>query len=188
MSFMLLGILNAQAAGGGGAAYDLLETTTLASSASSVTFSGLGSYSDYAHLQIRYVVRGAEASSSKDHFINLNGDTGSNYSYHTLRVNLPNVVSQGYGNQSNYFIGAVAADDVGTGIFSPGIVDVLDFASSSKNTTLKTLGGNVSSNNTVYLSSGGYFSTNAITSIAFSLNSGDYLTGTRFSLYGIKGA
>jgi hypothetical protein len=37
MSFMLLGILNAQAAGGGGAgAFDLLETTTLATSASSV--------------------------------------------------------------------------------------------------------------------------------------------------------
>ena len=37
-------------------AYDLLETTTLTSSASSVTFSGLGSYTDYKHLQIRMVI------------------------------------------------------------------------------------------------------------------------------------
>jgi hypothetical protein len=33
-------------------AFDLLETTTLTTSASSVTFSGLGAYSDYKHLQI----------------------------------------------------------------------------------------------------------------------------------------
>ena len=188
MSLILLGILNSQAAAAGGAgAYDLLETQTLGTAAASVTFTGLDSYTDYKHLQIRYVVRGAELVSVRDNLINLNGDTGSNYSDHTLRVNLPNVVSQGGTNQSNYFAGAVVGNDAGAGIFSPGVVDILDFASSSKNTTLRTLGGSFPSGiETVYLTSGLYFSTNAITSIEMSLDSGDYLTGSRFSLYGVK--
>jgi hypothetical protein len=42
MSFMLLGILNSQAAGGGGGAFDLLETTTLTGTQNNISFTGWG--------------------------------------------------------------------------------------------------------------------------------------------------
>ena len=59
--------------------FDLLETTTLTSNASSVSFSGLDAYSDYKHLQLR--INGKFSSSVR---LQLNGDTGSSYSWHQI--------------------------------------------------------------------------------------------------------
>ena len=49
--------------------FDLLETTTLSTSASSVTFSGLGAYSDYKHLQIRSVARDRSTDNSSKRLV-----------------------------------------------------------------------------------------------------------------------
>ena len=188
MSFMLLGILNAQATGGGAGAFDLLETTTLASSASSVTFSGLDAYSDYKHLQIRAVVRSSRVDTNSFIRARVNGDSGSNYAEHLLRGNGSVVSSDAGTSQTSIPFGYTPAASETSGIFTPLVIDLLDFNNTSKNSTFRTLTGYPSSTlNAIELRSGLWINTNAVTSIqlydAFSQN---FIAGSRFSLYGVK--
>ena len=187
MSFMLLGILNSQAAGGAAGAFDLLETTTLATSASSVTFSGLGAYSDYKHLQIRAVTQSTYGSWIDNMRVRVNGATSSYYA-HWLRGTGSSVSSQSEGGGTWIaFEDALGGGSV-TDQYGVFVMDILDFANTNKNTTLKLLGGNsTTSGQRVILESGLYSSTNAMTSIEFFAANGDLKSTTRFSLYGIKG-
>ena len=77
-------------------------------------------------------------------------------------------------------------------MFSAGVLDILDYANVNKYTTTRVLSGfntNGSANGTaVFLSSGLWMSTSAVTSITLtgrSTNIGQY---SSFALYGIKGA
>ena len=65
------------------------------------------------------------------------------------------------------------------------VVDILDPFSTTKNTTTRTLSGRATGG--VALDSFVYLSTSAITSVQVMTNAANYLTASRFSLYGIKG-
>jgi len=188
MSLMLLGILNSQAAGGGGGAYDLLETTTLGSSASSVTFTGLGSYSDYAHLQIRAITKGSHTSFDETAFFRLNGDSGSNYAAHRLQGSGSTVFSNGYASQSSGRFGILSGSNGGNLGWSSTIFDLLDFSETSKYKTTRSLTGMKDSASIILMNSSLWLDTAAVTSLQVLPTSGNYLSGSRFSLYGIKGA
>ena len=168
--------------------FDLLETTTLASSASSVTFSGLGAYSDYKHLQIRAITRASSALGLKATLLNFNADTASNYAFHYLRGNGSSVLSDANPNRG-FIRGWFNTDSSSTtGAFAGAVVDILDFNNSSKFTTTRSLEGSLGGNNGIALWSGLWQSTAAITSIAISVEDGfNYVAGSRFSLYGSKG-
>jgi len=189
MSLIPFGFWAASGAGGGGAAYELLETTTLASAASSVTFSGLGSYSDYAHLQIRAVVaRGDDFSVLIDLELRINADlTGDNYASHRLEGNGSAVTSDRILASGDIRLPNVVPAVTESNVFGASVIDILDFSSTDKNTTVRALSGAVSADeNSVSLASGLYALTDAVTSIR--LNAGNLRVGSRFSLYGIKGA
>jgi hypothetical protein len=186
MSFMLLGILNSQAAGGGGGAFDLLETTTLTTTASSVTFSGLDTLAaGYKHLQIRMVARSDNAAVQDNNWLEFNGDTtSSNYKYHALVGDGSSVSSFG---GSPLFLNEVTAASEATGNFAAKVIDILDFSSASKNTTTKTLMGKTgTAGQRAALSSGLWIDTTAVTSIRTYLSNGSFIAGSRFSLIGIK--
>tara|TARA_R110000796_G_scaffold39383_2_gene98256 strand:+ start:14154 stop:14717 length:564 start_codon:yes stop_codon:yes gene_type:complete len=187
MSFMLLGILNSQAAGGGGGAFDLLETTTLTTTTSSVTFSSLGAYSDYKHLQIRSVARNTVTNSGSSSLnIRFNGDTSTSYKKHGLAGNGSAVYSYTeVADGKIVFESSVADNGTTSGIYAPSVIDILDF-SASKNTTVRSMCGVAGIGNpTVQLQSGLYFKTAAVTSITL-YGDWDFITGSRFSLYGVK--
>jgi len=172
-------------------AFDLLETQTLASSASSVTFTGLGSYSDYKHLQIRATGRSARADTGSEALlITLNGDTGSNYAWHRLRGFNYSVSSAAGSAQTAINLDRLMPNNnEASGIFGSAVIDFLDFSSISKNTTLRALAGAnpAGANPTIGLFSGLYNSTSAVTSITLQVAFGFNLTaGSRFSLYGVK--
>jgi hypothetical protein len=190
MSFILLGILNAQVeAAGGAGSYDLLETTVLTSSASSVTFTGLDTLaSGYQHLQIRAVMQDTSAGTSLEVVgVQFNGDTTNSYARHTLLGNGSSVVSDNTTSFGSILLVGAAGRE--TNIFGASVIDILDFSSTSKNTTLRALtGGNASAANTIALSSGGYFKTDAITSVTMIARGTAFATNSRFSLFGIKGA
>jgi len=78
MSFTLLGILNAQAAGVAGTDYDFLTSTTLPADASSFTISGIDAFSDYAHLQLVAELNGGNTYGTI--YLN-NVTTGGKYAY-----------------------------------------------------------------------------------------------------------
>lgn len=170
---------------------DILEEIVLASSASSVTLSGLGAYTDYQHLQVRMTVSDTRsgADGNTDLTVRFNGDsTYGNYSHHRLR-----------GRQNGTIEGAGTAldDDIrlrfvyeglGGNIFGSGVLDILDFSNSSKNTTARFLGGavNPANESEVTLTSGLYKNTSAITSIQFNSLYDGFATGSRFSLIGVR--
>jgi len=190
MSFVLLGILNSQAAGAGGAgAYDLLETVE-PTSASSITFTGLDTLaSDYRHLQIRLVARSSFGALFNESLrITVNSDTGANYAFHDISVNPPNVLADNSTSRNFMEFFIISADGEGANEFGAGTIDILDFSSSNKNTTIRNFAGHAGTTvKNVAFQSGLYNNTAAITSINIQTDSNrDYVSGTRFSLYGVR--
>ena len=157
-------------------------------SGGSATISFTSIPSTYKHLQIRGLF--GASSSGQAYSVNFNSDTGSNYSYHYLA-----------GQGSSAFTGAstsrtftLLTDTSGSGVTtSPTafVMDLLDYGSTSKNKTMRTLIGNdANGSGQIYLVSGLWFATPAaITSISLGGLSGATFTQySSFALYGIKGA
>ena len=191
MTLSALGIFSAAGAGGVvGATYELIETQILGSNQASVTFSSLGTYaSTYKHLQIRATGKGS-GNSFEETNVNLrfNGDTGSNYSAHFMN-GLGSGITTGYGASQTFMnIGKFADSGVATAIFGAIVIDILDSYSTTKYKTVRSLYGKYSSASypRVGLYSGSWMNTNSLTSIEV-LPDGNFVTGSRFSLYGIKG-
>jgi hypothetical protein len=187
MSFILLGILNSQVEAGGAAAYDLLETTVLGTTASSVTFSSLGSYSDYKHLQIRATMR-ANGTTLTFYRIRLNGDTGTNYARHWLTSQGTSVTSAAGTSTNAIFPADRLPGDSTANSFTASVMDFLDFSNANKNTTVKVFSGyrDAVNGGQIRLASGLWNNTAAVTSIEVSTGTDSFVAGSRFSLYGIK--
>lgn len=188
MSFILLGILNSQVSGAAGGSYELIESNILTSSASSVTFSSIPQ--DYKHLQIRATTRTDQASTAVGSELLLNSDTGANYAMHFLYGNGSSVLS-GSGTSQTYAYWAVTNGNNETAnVYTAIVTDILDYSSSNKNTTIRTLNGTAGSSVTrIYERSALWMNTNAVTSITLRGSGGtpNFMAGSRFSLYGIRG-
>lgn len=189
---LLLGVLAAQAEGAGPAVdsdYDLLQTEILTADTASCTFSSLGSYStDYHHLQVRVVSRSTRASTSDGLKIQLNGDTGSNYLYHSLRGDGSSVISYDALSRTAMSFDTMPAASSTASAFGAFVVDLLDFSDSNKNTTAKSLGGFAGTGNELALGSSLWLNTAAVTSMTLFAGFGDLVDGSRLSLYGLKKA
>jgi hypothetical protein len=180
--------------------YDLLATEILTSSQSSITFASLGDYAaDYQHLQIRVLARTTRTSNTDDVFaISFNGNTTmANYSHHFLKGNGSSVSSTGtnWADSSNGIpIGHTTSSIAVASNYAPTIIDILDAFSSSKNTTVRSLSGWIDPNSnagyaqqSIQLSSGAFLNTSSITSISLGPTlSPNFVTGSRFSLYGLR--
>jgi hypothetical protein len=187
------GILGASGAGLA-SSYELISTTVLGSTSTSVTFSNLGTYSStYKHLQIRYTARSIRSIQWNYTLLITNGDTGNNR-WHGLGTfgNSAAVQSQN-GSGTGFITGYAAGANTAANIYSGNVIDILDYSSTTKTKTFRTLAG-IRSNLTgnvdhhVALYSGLWNSTAAITSIALNDTGGwGFTAGSRFSLYGIKG-
>jgi hypothetical protein len=153
-------------------------------SAASVSFTSIPS--TYKHLQLRYLARDNAGATLRDMNLRLNNDTGTNYAFHFLRGSGAAVsVSAGTSFSS------IQANDILTGagstanIYGVGIIDIHDYASTTKNTTVRWFSGN-DQNGSGYasLSSGLWMNTAAVDRIDITQT---FAAGTVFSLYGIKG-
>jgi hypothetical protein len=185
---LLLGVVQAQAAGGVAGSYDLLATTILTSAISSVTFSSLGDYAaDYQHLQLRGVVRGGRNDNPSFIGVRFNGDSSSIYDNHQLDGNGSSVSSGAELNRTNSVFAAVTGNTGTSNAFGAFVYDILDPFNTNKNTTGRSLSGLTDSLSQVRLASTLYRSTSSITSIEIlNLFGVDLSIGSRFSLYGIK--
>jgi hypothetical protein len=181
-----LGILSAAgAAVGFQSDYELISTTVLGGTATSVTFSSLATYaSTYKHLQIRTAARSDNASTTIAMDLVMNADTAANYALHGLEGNGTSVGSYAQGDASAAFLVPVPANSFTASAFGASITDILDAYSTTKNKTIRTLGGHTSS---IQLTSGHRRSTDSTTSLEVKSRTGSFIAGSRFSLYGIKG-
>jgi hypothetical protein len=187
MTLSALGIFSAAGAGGvAGATYELIETQILGSSQASITFSNLGTYSStYKHLQVRAVSKSNHAAVWEVGRISVNGDFAGNYSSHNLYGNGSIVGANGETNGSSaYFATSGATTSTN---FGPQVIDFLDPYSTTKNKTFRALSGSMGATE-IRLSSGAWRNNAAITSITLWTFAGTaWLTGSRFSIYGIRG-
>lgn len=161
-------------------AFESIATTTLSTATASVTFSSIPA--DYKHLQIR----GLQKMTAGDRWtwVQFNGDSGTNYSYHSLRGNGSTVSANGQAMAESYGRISISATQFG-GI----VVDILDYRNTSKLKVVRSLYGyDNNGSGTVGLNSSAWNNTNAITSIVIGCEGSDtYTQYSSFTLYGIKG-
>lgn len=160
--------------------YEPIATTTLGSAASSYTFSSIsGAYTDLV------LVASTQATTSgQGQIIQLNSDTGSNYSATIVR---------GYGSTADSarvsnVTGALLSNTAEPPTASFGTY-IANFQNYSNSTTYKTIlcranNASIATDAIVNL----WRSTSAITSIKISISGGNFATGSTFTLYGIKAA
>lgn len=165
--------------------YESIQTVTLASNQPSITFSSIPS--TFKHLQIRAVSAGDTNTNVRLRF---NGDTATNYATHGIQA------GAGYGT-SVYTNSSTSATSImlfdqqlgNSTNFNATVTDILDYTSTSKNKTIRTLNGvKGGTGGFMYFQSGLWFKTpEAVTSITIYPFTGNFYTYTTFALYGIKG-
>jgi hypothetical protein len=186
----ILGIMASQISGhlwAPSGAYDALATVTLSAATASVTFAGIPS--GYKHLQIRYIARSDNASTvNSGTGIQFNSDSGSNYSSHLVAGDGSTAGTDSFPSQTYMFGFLTAGGNATSNVFGTGIIDILDYSSTNKYKTLRTLNG-IDNNGSgiARLSSGLWMSTNSVTSIFIDNRAGNlYSQYSSFALYGVK--
>jgi hypothetical protein len=167
--------------------YESISTVTVGSGGSaSASFTSIPA--TYKHLQIRYIARSDAATAEADFLYSLNSDTtSSNYNYHRLIGTGAAVYSQG--STSSRIVGNNTGSSATSGMFSAGVIDILDYASTDKYKTTRNLTGidrNGAATHGLY--SNLWRNSAAISSITLTPDSGNWAQYTQFALYGIKGA
>ena len=164
----------------------LLEQQVLGSTTASVTFSNLATYaSTYKHLQIRLVARDNGGLGFSSIGFRFNNDSSSIYARHSLSGNGSSVSSSAASSETQGFLGGITHAGSTANSFAPMVIDLVD-AYASKNKTVRVLGGQTQ--DSVYLISSLWASTAQINSMnIYSRIGADFVTGSRFSLYGVKG-
>jgi hypothetical protein len=177
---------NSMLAGYSGSDFELIQTAILGITTASVTFDVSKYINIYKHLQIRLVGRGDAASNYVNTGYRFNGST-STYAIHELYGAGSSVTSGGGISVTEGSIGYIAGANAGASIFGISIMDIPDFASSNKNKTTKALTGLHSAGPLIDLRTGVWVSTDAITLITIFPTSGNFVAGTRISVYGVRG-
>lgn len=165
--------------------YELISSAYGNGSLSTITFSSIPS--TYKHLQLRITTRGTRAFASDQVSYGFNGDVaGSSYSEHRLAGNGSSVFAENATSRPFLRLEDTPGSTATANVHSAFILDILDYASTSKYKTVRNLQGAPASNR-IWLTSGLWMSTAAINSIAFTILTNPFTSTTRFSLYGIKG-
>jgi hypothetical protein len=166
--------------------YWALNAVTLTSTASSITFTGIPQ--NYTHLQIRGIGKDNRASANPSVlYMQLNGDSNSNYSQHYL-VGDGSAAYSGGGSYTQIAVGDMVTGAASNAAnYGAGVIDVLDYANVSKFKTVRSIGGmDFNGSGTVGLYSGNWRNTTSITSLTLFSFSGTFVAGTSYALYGVK--
>ena len=189
MSPILQGLANGSVRGYGGylplgpsGAFESIASATGTGSSGTITFSSIPS--TYQSLQIRFFAR--KTTGTDRIRLQFNSDTGSNYAWHFLRGDGA-VSAAGGATQTliDYCGYGLSTTDIG----GVGIIDIHDYASTTRYKTVRTFNAyDLNAAGELYISSGLWMSTSAISSITITLQAGNFATTSTFALYGIKGA
>lgn len=173
-------------------AFDSIATITVGSGGTAyVEFTSIPN--TYSHLQIRAIAASTRSSTQDTFNMQFNGDTGANYSYHSVYGvgNGGGLTSTGTGNTTYIEWYEMSAASYAN-IFSVEIIDILDYAKTNKYKTIQILHGmdpNSATSSKIGIFQGNWRSLNAITSIKIYPNTGpNFAQYSKFALYGIKAA
>jgi hypothetical protein len=163
-----------------------LQTVTVPNGgSSSISFTSIPQ--TYSHLQIRIMNLGTSAT--QDLRCRFNGDTNSNYWAHYLYGNGSTTASGSTGSNSYVFAGLTS---ISTSAPQISIVDVLDYTNVNKFKTTRTLAGTDGAGSGymflysgLWSKAGSGVTSDPITQIDLSPNSGSFNQYSSFALYGI---
>lgn len=173
--------------------YESIATYVISgTSTGNVTFNSIPQ--TYSHLQLRVSARTLTASNSEAVYLyNFNNNSGSTGSAtHTISGDGALTYANGFTGQYSSFIGNFPAANATSNAFGVSITDILDYANTNKNKTLRTLfgydrngGGEVGLVSNLPLTLPG---TSAITTLTVSLTGGNFFTAnSHIALFGIRG-
>ena len=169
--------------------YESIATVNVGSGgAGTVSFTSIPS--TFTHLQLRGIAKQTGGSQQASFTLQINGDTGANYAWHGLygisSVTATASVSDNLYREINFMTSTDTLDNA----YSVFVMDFLDYASTNKNKTLRSLGGcNYNTNGGIHLQSGLWMNnTTAISSLTFTPGAGNFNQYSQFALYGIKGS
>jgi hypothetical protein len=170
---------------------DLIERVVVGSGGvASITFSNIPQ--TYTHLQIRMIASGARSDGNPGWWnvnVQFNGDTSLSGTLHALWGNGSSAGSDGATGRGGVGFATVNGYSSDSTTMCAAVVDILDYANSSKNTTVRSFSG-ADRNGAGHISliSGLWLNTNAVTSLNIVADAG--ITGfrrwTTASLYGVK--
>lgn len=174
-----------------GGDYESIETITLGSAATEITFSSIPS--TYKHLEIRGIARTTRTGSGYDWFTaRFNGDTGSKYSFHILIGQGTAPYNYAGNSQTSMYVGALSQASTSSYMYGAFVTSIYDYKNTNKYKTIRTaLAHEINANNTESLTgiiSGSWQDTAAVSSMTFLIPGGyQFASGTSLALYGIKG-
>lgn len=174
--------------------FESIATVTATGGESSLSFTSIPA--TYQHLQVRGIARDTSTAFYGDIGLKFrfNSDSGNNYASHQLYGNgsSAGTSSATSANGISGWFGQVNSGSSNTTVYGVSILDIHDYASTTKNKTTRLFAGSSANQTTtdfgVALSSGLWMSTSAITSITILANYANIAAGTTFALYGIRGA
>jgi hypothetical protein len=170
--------------------FESIATATGTGSSATITFTSIPS--TYRSLQFRILGKNTGTSvGGTQAIVRFNSDTGTNYAFHYIRAEGTTVAAGGGASNGSMEWNGVYPSSAATqaNMMGIGIIDVIDYASTSKYKTLRSLhgwNGNDIDNGWVILSSGLWMSTSAINSVSIITNGSNWTSGTTISLYGVK--
>jgi hypothetical protein len=158
--------------------FNSIQTVTVgAGGATDVEFTAIPQ--TYNHLQIRFSGLSSTASWMRGY---INGDVGNNYSYHDVRGTASNSITIGNGSSLPEMYMLLNSSNTTTCPIV-GIIDIFDYANTSKYKTIRSIGGqDGNSSGYAQASSNLWMSTSAVTAIK--LNRGTWNQYSTFALYG----
>lgn len=171
-----------------GAMFPLQVVTVGPAGASEINFTNIPS--TYSHLQVRSIVRDTGSSYGYNVSLRFNADSGSNYTRHNLEGNGSSASASGSSSAETSIPVALTTGGANTsGNFAGFVCDILDYANTNKNKTVRCLAGyDDNGSGYINLRSGAYLQTTAISSIRFIATGTAFAANSQFALYAVKGA
>jgi hypothetical protein len=165
--------------------YDSIATQTVGSGGtSSISFTSIPS--TYKHLQIRGIGRTVQAANYTFTYLQLNSDTGANYSGHELAGNGSAASAAGTGSTTWGWAGYSGAQ-TNANNFGAFIIDILDYANTNKYKTVRSLSGyDANGVGSIGLESASWQSTSAVSTVTLLTNGQNFSQYSSFALYGCK--
>ena len=180
------GVLSAAGAGGEPLIpdYELIATAFGTGSSTTVEFTSIPA--DYKHLQIRYTGKSMSPSGGAENLrIRFNNITTNSYASHAIEAFGTSVITNTSTSLSYIELLRGLSYSGTANAFAAGFIDILDYASASKNTTIRSLNGKTDTAE-MMINSGALFNTAAVNRVTL-FGLGNFNSGSRFSLYGIRG-
>jgi hypothetical protein len=165
--------------------YELIESVTLASNASTIEFASIAA--TYSDIIIQGQIRSTRAAGAEDLYLKMNADVGSNYS----SVLMYGTGGSGAGSFTQTSSGMpvainTTAANTAAGIYSEMQASVMDYSASDKHTSVLSRNGG-DGQTQVWAGAHRWANNSAVTSLILYYKIGQIAAGTTISIYGIAG-